>query len=230
MPTQLSLYLHEEVLLLALRDDKGTIATGAMLEYTLAGSLLAELLLEERIRIDTTTKRKLVEVVSPTPLGRPLLDESLERLISAKRRAGIQTWVSRLAGIKKLKHRAVRRLCELNILQQAEDKVLWVFPRIIYPEVDHTPEAQLIERLRQTIFSQTQDLDPRTVVLVSLAQGASLLPNVFEKSDLKLYKHRLQAIAKGDLVGQATKEVMEGVQAAIMVACIMPAVMASVTS
>ena len=42
-----SLFLHEEILLLALRDEEGTIA-GAMYQYAIGGALLAELLLQTR--------------------------------------------------------------------------------------------------------------------------------------------------------------------------------------
>jgi Golgi phosphoprotein 3 len=224
MTTDTTLYLHEEIMLLALRDEEGTLATSAMMDYTLAGAIMSDLLLAGRIRIDSSTRRKLVEVIEPAPLGHVLLDESLDRIVIAKRRASIQTWVSRLASIKKLRHRAVQRLCQFNILRQAQDKVLWVFPRTIYPEADHTPEARLVERLRQAIFSETQDPDSATVVLISLAQGGSLLSNVFDKRQLKLHKKRIQTIAKGDLIGQATKEVMDGVQAAIMAACVVTTV------
>ncbi len=225
MTIDTTLYLHEEIMLLALRDEEGTLATSAMMDYTLAGAIMSDLLLQRRIRIDSSTRRKLVEVVKPTPLGHILLDESLDRIVIAKRRASIQTWVSRLARIKKLRHRAVQRLCELSILRQAEDKMLWVFPRTIYPEVNHTPEARLVERLRQAIFSEAQDPDSATVVLIALAQGANLLSNVFDKRQLKSCKKRIQMIAKGDVIGQATKEVMDAVQAAIMAACVVTTVM-----
>ena len=44
------LFLHEELLLLALRDGKGTIA-GSFYQQAMAGGILSELLLGERIRI-----------------------------------------------------------------------------------------------------------------------------------------------------------------------------------
>ena len=39
-----SLFLHEEVMLLALRDEEGTIASGTMYQYAIGAAILAELL------------------------------------------------------------------------------------------------------------------------------------------------------------------------------------------
>ncbi|HCO94865.1 MAG TPA: hypothetical protein DIU00_13095, partial [Phycisphaerales bacterium] len=96
---QNTLFLHEEILLLALRDEEGTIASGGtMYQYAIGAALLAELLLSKRIEVEQSGKRKLVNLVSPTLLDEPLVDECLGKVNSAKRRAVLQTWVSRFAG------------------------------------------------------------------------------------------------------------------------------------
>ena len=98
MPAKDSLYLHEEVMLLALRDEEGTIATGAWYQQAIAGAALAELLLSGRVEAEET-KRKLVDLVDSTPFGDPILDECLEKMRTAKRRASLRTWVSRFSSI-----------------------------------------------------------------------------------------------------------------------------------
>jgi len=145
---QNTLFLHEEILLLALRDEEGTIASGTMYQYAIGADLLAELLLSKRIEVEQSGKRKLVNLVSPSPLGEPLIDQCLEKVSSAKRRAVLQTWVSRFAGVKNLKHRVAQQLYRRGILRADEDKVLLIFTRKIYPEVNPEPEKELIERLR----------------------------------------------------------------------------------
>ena len=44
------LTLHEEILLLALRDEEGTIASGTNYSYALGGAILAELILPRAYR------------------------------------------------------------------------------------------------------------------------------------------------------------------------------------
>ncbi len=227
---QSTLFLHEEILLLALRDEEGTIASGTMYQYAIGAALLAELLLGKRIEVEQSGKRKLVNLVNPTPLGEPLIDECLGKVSSAKRRAALQTWVSRFAGVKNLKHRVAQQLCRRGILRADEDKVLLLFTRKIYPEVNPGPERELIERLRRAIFTDTRDIDPRTVVLLSLADSTGLLKIVFNKKELKGRKTRIKQIVDGEITGKAATEAIQAMQAAVMVACIMPTVMATTVS
>jgi hypothetical protein len=186
MTIQTSLFLHEEVMLLALRDEEGTIASGTMYQYAIGAAVLAELLLNKRIAVGEPKKKKLVNLISSQPLGEPLIDQCLEKISNAKRRASLQSWVSRFAGGKNLKHRVAQGLCERGILRAAEDTILLLFARKIYPEINPEPERKLIELLRQAIFTNSRDVDPRTVVLVSLANSTGLLKVVFDKKELPL--------------------------------------------
>ena len=230
MTTQNTLFLHEEIMLLALRDEEGTIASGSMYQYAVSGAIVAELLLNKRIGVDESRKKKLVNLVDSTLIGEPLLDECLGKISSAKRRASLQTWVSRFAGLKNLKHRLAEQLCQRGILRTGEDKVLLIFTRKIYPEVNPEPEQRVINRLREAIFTDTEDVDPRTAVLLSLAHNAGLLKNVFDKKELKRRKDRIKQVINGEMTGKAAKEAIEAMQAAVTVACIMPAITAATTS
>ena len=213
------LYLHEELLLLALKDARGTIESkAAMCQYALGGAILAELLLADRITIGDD-KKKLVDHV-PGPLIRePLLDECLDLIGSAKRRRRAVNWVTRFARIKSLKHRVAQSLCRRGILHASEDKVLWLFTRRIYPERDPVPEQGIIERLAQAIFGDTSEVDGRTAILLALAQGVGMLPIHFDKKQLKARKHRIKQIADGQLLGAATREAVQAAQAAALAAC-----------
>jgi len=217
------LSLHEELMLLALNDEQGTIDMGSFYLYAIGGSVLAELLMRKRIRLDTS-KKKTVHLVNAKSLGDPLLDECLTRVREAKKPVAAQTWVTKFAGIKNLKHQLAMRLCDRGILEADEDKILLLFTRRIYPEIDPRPEKEMVERLRAAIFSEADHLDPRTVVLVSLAHSAGLLPMVFDKKDLKRRKDRIERVLNGDAMVQAAKEAIAAAQAALFVACIMPAI------
>jgi Golgi phosphoprotein 3 len=215
------LYLHEEIMLLALRDREGIVFSGTMYNFAIGGAVLAELLMAKRIDIEVVKKRKYARVLSPSPLGDPLVDECLAKLGGAKRRDQLPTWVSKFANTKNLKHRVAEQLAKRRILRIDEDKVLGIFTRKIYPEVDPQPERELIERLRQAIFGDGAEIDPRTVVLLSLANSADLLKLVFDKKQLKSRKARIEQVVNGELTGKATNEAIQAMQAAVMVACIM---------
>ena len=229
MATGDNLHLYEEIMLLALRDEEGTVASGAMYGYAVGGAILAELLLQQRLRIEEPKKnKKLVTLAGSEPVGDALLDECFERIAGAKRRKRPEDWVSHFANIKQLKHRVAAQLCRRGILKADEDKVLLLFTRKIYPEIDPEPERRLIERLRRAIFTDTNEIDPRTVVLVSLANSTDILRVVFAKKELKTRRKRIEQVVNGEITGKAAHDAIAAMQAAMMVACIMPAIMTSV--
>jgi hypothetical protein len=213
-----TLFLHEEILLLALKDKEGTIASGTMYQYAIGGAILSELLLHQRIKVDGSKRKNLVDLVSAAPVGEPLIDECLGRIAKAKRRAALKTWGARFATVKKLKHRLAEQLCKRRILKADEGKVLLIFTRKIYPEVNPVTEKRIVERLRKAIFTETRDVDPHTAVLVSLANSADLLKVIFDKKKVKSRKKRIEKIVNGEITGKATKEAIKAMQAAVMVA------------
>jgi hypothetical protein len=230
MTAKYRLHLYEEIMLLALRDREGTVVSGTMYNFAIGGAVLAELMMEKRVDVEEAGKKKFARVLSPAPLGDPLLDECLAKIAGAKRRGELRTWVGKFAQAKRLKHRAAEGLARRGILRVDEDKVLGIFTRKIYPEVDPGPERGIIERLRQAIFQDGGEVDPRTAVLLSLAKSADLLKLVFDRKELKGRKERIARVVNGELTGKATREAIQAMQAAVMVAVIMPAAIAATTA
>ena len=220
-----NLFLHEEIMLLALKDEEGTIASGMMYNYAVGGAIIADLLLSQRIAVDQSKKKKLVSVIDPEQLNDSLIDEWLINMSSSKRQKTLQDWVSRIANTKNLKHRVATQLCQRSILKMDEESILLLFTRRIYPEINPEPERLIIDRLKNAIFTDTDDVDARTIVLLSLAKSANILPFIFGKKEIKQRKNRIEQIVNGEIAGKATKEAIEAMQAAVMVACIMPALM-----
>jgi len=218
------LFLHEEIMLLALRDEKGTVASGTMYSYGLGGAILAELLLAERIRVVTPKKTPLVELVSSQRMGDPVIDECLDKIRDAKKRGSLQTWVSRFVNIKNLKHRVAEGLCKRRILRAEEGRVLVIFNRTTYPEINPGPEKAIIERLRRAIFGAATEVDPRTVTLLSLTHHTGVLKLIFDKKKLKGRKARIENVMNGDLTAAATAGAIEAIQTAILVAVILPTI------
>lgn len=221
--------LHHEVMLLSLRADEGTPEFGVSSCHALAGAILAELLLRERIGIQSERNKQFVRVQDASPAGEPILDEALEKMVSVKRRATLQTWVSRLA-TQKLRTATATELCRRGILRADEASVLLIFKRKIYPELDPRPEREVVDRLKTAISGEATDLEPRTAILVSLAKGTGLLKPLFSRQELKSREERIERIAKGEVTGKATAEAIHAAQAAIFVAAIIPSIVITTTA
>jgi len=226
-PNEMKLY--EEVMLLALRDEEGTTASGAWYQQAVAGALLAELLLEGHLRATGAGKKRTLEVTGTEATGDPLLDGVVDKIAAARRPATAQTWVGRIAGTRDLAHDAVTRLCETGVLRADEGRVLFLFKRRIYPEVNPEPERRLKQRLYEAVFEDAMDVDARTVLLISVANATGLLAANFDRKALKARRQQIDRVVNGDVMGAATKEAVEAVQAAIMVAAMIPAITATVT-
>ena len=207
------LFLQEELLLLALRDEEGTISA-AMYPYALAGAVLAELMLHERIRVEDA-KQKMVHPLSPSPVGDALLDECLEKITTAEQPDTLADWVERFTAVRHLKDRVAEGLCERGILRQEKGTFLFVFPKVTYPEVDHGPEGKILQRLSSAIFEESEEIDTRTAVLLSLASRTGMLPTIFDPKDLKPRQAHIDRITQGEQVGQAAKEAIDAMQAAL---------------
>ncbi len=219
MATRLQdLRLHERALLLALDDDRGVVHSGSMYSYAIAGGILAELLLDERVRLEERKRgQPLLTLASATQTGDRVIDDALEKIRNAKRRAPLSTWVAKFAGTG-LKHQVAVQLARKGVLRTGEDRVLLLFRRKIYPELDPAPERDLVASLRHAILSDDDDLDPRTAILAALAWRAGLLRPVLDKKELKARKDRLEALGRGDPVAGATKAAIDAMHAAIIAA------------
>ena len=229
------LYLHEEVLLLALRDEKGTTEWGAThSQHVLAGAMLAELLLAKRISFDDS-KKHLVEVVSTerldaSSLADGVLGDALMQMNEAKPPKPLQHWVQKLASMRKLTERIADGLCKKGVLEEQEVLILGLFKTRRFPEKDPEPERQLIQRLEEVIFSDEEQLDVRTAILISLTWKSEILAIPFSSKALRKRKERIEQIVNGELVGRATAEVIQAIQAITTIAAIMPAITASTAS
>jgi len=222
-----SLHIYEEILLLALRDEKGTTHFGINYQFAMAGAIVAELLLNKHIEVEISGKKKFLKTTNSKHTSDAILGECVEKINTAKRRAQIGIWVQRFSNLKRLKHRVAASLCRKRILKMEEDKVLLIFSRKLYPEINHKPERQILDKLYQVIFTDKNDIEAETIILVSICNSTGMLKPLFDKHRLKERKGRIKEITSGNIVGQATKEAIEAMQAAVMVATVIPVVAVS---
>ena len=191
------LHLHEQVLLLALRDRKGTPEFRAGFHHlALGGAILAELALDGCIRVEEGRKA-FVDAVPGA--GRPrneVLAEALEKVRGRKRRRRAAAWVQVFSSMKQLRHRTARGLCRRGILRQTDSSVLLVFSRRAYPTLDPGPERSLVERLRAGIAGDG-DVDPALGVILGVAHATGMLRIHFERRFLAGRKNRLKRIVAG---------------------------------
>jgi hypothetical protein len=218
------LFLYEEIMLLALKDEEGTVAAGTMYNYAVAGAIIAELLLSHNIVIDQIRKQNFISVVNAGQLNCSLIDEWLFKMSVSEKRKTIQYWVALIANTSNLKHKVATQLCQRGILKMDEETILLMFTRKIYPQINSQPERLIIDRLKKTIFTDTDDVDARTVALLALAKSSNILPAIFGKDELKPRKERIERILNGETSGKSSRE---SLKATVMIASVMPTIMST---
>lgn len=219
------LRLHEEILLLALKDEEGTTYSGTSWPYAVGGAVLAELLLEDRLRLEVRDGKQYVSVINSTPLGEPVADQVLEEIADAKKTADMTTWLGYAAGLKDLKHQIAEQLALKGVLQVETHKVMLIFSQRVYPELNPAFELGIMHRVEHAVFSDDSDLDARTAILVSLAHVSGVLDPVFGSKRVAECKERLDRIADNWPSAEAARAAIEATRVAM--AAIMAATVAT---
>ncbi len=224
-----NLYFHEEIMLLSLREEDGKLETNAAYIYGshVASAVMAELIMLGRIEVQKDDNFT-VKLLSNEQTENELLNTALNLVNEDKKDRGASHWLSKFAAIKNLRERIAEGLCGRGILKAVEGKAFFFFDKTYYPELNPRPEQDLVARLEKAIFTETREIDERTLVLLSLLRKSELLKIPFEGKALKERRHRMKEITEGNLVSEAAQKAAEAAQTAIMVATMVPIMVTTV--
>jgi len=206
----------EELLLLALNDEKGTVLIRAStaLPYGLTGALIIELAWAGLVRLEG--KELIPETRGSARDG--LLDGILEKIRASKKPRTIGHWVTKFGfSGGKLKRELLDRLVAKRVLGREEGRVLWIFPTARYPQADTRPEYAIRERIRSVLRGMARP-DERTAALISLVEACDLTAALFDKGERRDAKKRAKEITKGHPIGSAVAKAIEAVKAAVIAA------------
>ncbi|GIM97974.1 GOLPH3/VPS74 family protein [Paractinoplanes toevensis] len=208
--------LAEEFLLLAYDESGAPLTDGTHLDNGLGGALLLELALAERVDVED----KRVVVLSAEPTGDALTDQALSMIVSLDKTRKPGHWITKLS--KQARPRVLEKLVAEGVLTVEKDRVLWVFPRTLYPPATGelpAVEAEARERLRAAVLG-TGPVEPRTAALCALVAATELDRKVLGDLDRKRVTARLKEIGEGSWAADAVRKTIEEIQAAVMIAII----------
>lgn len=206
----------EELMLLILDDENGKFARvpDRLMRYALAGGVLMDLALENRI--DTDLKQLIL--VDPTPVQDSLLDPTLADIARAKETRDARFWVERTAlRADEIREEALNRLVKKGILRQQEDRFLWVFQSRRYPAIDDAPQREVKLRITGVLFSD-EIPDPRDVVIIGLAHACDLFKEILSTRELAHVSDRIDQVRKLDLIGQAMSQAISDIELSLALA------------
>lgn len=195
------LNIAEEFLLLALDDEKGVICNQPFmgLEFGLAGAVLMELSLMNRISADD----KVLELIDDTATGNQIFDDSLSMIREQQSSEPAKYWVWKLGiHIQEIKDYFICDLIERGILEKKEKNILGIYKRKCYPLIDDQVEREVKQRIRHIILENC-DPQPRDIVLISLMRACNLTSQIFNKEEIEEQQEHIEKIAQKDIIGRA---------------------------
>ena len=214
---KLDLNLLDKLFLLALDDGKGTfVSDSEVFGYCIAGAILFELSIKERIQI----VENKVKIVNKEKLNDEVLDYCLEIISDSKKDRKVNHWIETI-GYKEgsLRKKVLNKLISLEILEEKENKILWVFTIKKHPTKNVLPENILRKRLNDIIVNKTKaELDE--IMIISLVDSCGLNKEVYGKEMAKIKDEEIKSIIKNyqfaDTTGNLIKELHDEIIAVLL--------------
>lgn len=214
----------EILFLLALDPAAGKIKPELerYLDCALAGALLMELALLNRLDTDLTCIRLdpqkesrdplLLRVVDKKPTGDGLLDKALLELQQKAGPRPTREWLNHFSQEgQDIRRLVAEHLVSRGILKMEEKTILFFFKTRRYQIGDATEIERVKSRLRELVAGEEIPA-PREVVLVELANSCGLFDEMFSVEELVRVRARINALLKLDLIGQAVSKDMREIQ------------------
>ena len=196
----------EEILLLLKDEDSGEIAPNYpphLLDIVLAGAVLMDLALEDRI--DTDLEQLIL--VDDTPVGDDLIDPTLADIAKGPSNRDAGFWLTHTARRgDEIRDKALARLVERGILETEADG-LFFFSRNVsrsrrYPTRDGTTVEEVRLRIMRVLFSDDIP-DPHDIVIICLADVCGIWERILSIDERAEVEERIELIQKMDLIGQS---------------------------
>ena len=184
--------LGEDLVLLSVRPDNGTIATKSRLGYGLRGSELVRLAASGRVWI---TGDRIV-VLDTQPTGDEQLDAALASLAGARRPPRPKTWVGHPGS--QIVDTYLARLAATGAIRPERGTVLAFVPVVRWRIADTARAADAWARL-DSIARATGPVDTAQAAFAGLASASGLGPVLYPGWANRQLRRRLERIAKGEL-------------------------------
>ena len=204
------LTLGEELLILSIEDGKGALTpfTSETLRYGLAGAILADLVLQEKV----TLEKSRLALVDLTSTGDPILDEVIDALAKENKPRKVIHWINSM-GSKKITRRIFHHLSEKGVLRSEEHRYTWVIPYEANSLMNASAKYWLKTRLRKVVLAG-EEPELRTLLLLSLLKASRLLNLVFTRDERLEAGRQVGELVKGETIGEAVAHVIKKTETA----------------
>ncbi|MCP4216647.1 MAG: GPP34 family phosphoprotein, partial [bacterium] len=166
-----------------------------------------------------TIDGNLLTVLKPRKTGDKIFDHTLDILNGAKKAKDMEYWINALWWKSKpIYEGLLESLINRGILKKEEGRILWIIKTKSYPMQYDAPEKEIRARIRGIVL-KGKPVDPRTMMLISLVDACSLVPEVFRaKEEQEKAQETIKKLSTELGEGRLINEMTHGIHAATLAA------------
>jgi hypothetical protein len=195
-----ALTLSEELMLLAVHDDKGhlLVAASTMIPFGIASCILYDLKNNGKIEFDNEFSSVVLNNSKST--RETYLDFVLERISLQNKEQNFEFWVRSIAiDFNKIKEQILNNLVLKGILKRNNQKLFFLFEFSKYPTLNPAPETATRDSIHKCILMEMPPTE-KLLHLIILIYNCNLIEEIFPKNNRELAKKRIELlIAKESL-------------------------------
>ncbi|MDJ0343418.1 GPP34 family phosphoprotein [Streptomyces sp. H10-C2] len=210
----MELTVAEELLLLGRGPQGRSAMSGLVATRGVAGALLIELALQERIIVQDG---RLAAAKSDAGGSYDPELDTLCRQIRDERRRTAKAWVQK-AESRRVNARILSGLAAKGVLREQPYRVLGLFPVVRWTEQDPALAAGVRRRL--TAALQGEPTDDRTVALIALVDACGLSRKLFPELDSRTRKARINELSQSQWGAAAVRDAVTAVRAGVTAAIV----------
>ncbi len=209
------LTLTEKFLLLAMHPEKGrfTIA-GMQLAYGIAGGLLLELSMQERIAIEDG------KVVSKkgSRITDPVLSEVSDMMASSEKKRKVRYWTNKIYKRSNKYKKVILEGMEKIHLVRIERKKFLFIPYTLYFLRDKRTRDNLIRHLKKAIlYPSSVEITGEDMALMGLVEACKMHKTfASDRQELKRIRKELKEVIKNSPIAGVVDQTIKDVQAALL--------------
>ncbi len=200
------LTLSEELLLLAVHDDKGSVilSSTALLPYGIASAILLDLNYADKIEF----KDEKLILKSFTPTGIDFLDDILVVIKNEDKSHRIRWWIKKLsANNSKVFDQIFEKLVAGGILKREKHNFMFMIDFFRYPTLNPIPELETRDKIHKSVLMGIKP-EEKLAALISLMYFCGLVKEVFPSEQRKKAKKNIKQLIDNDKLSNYLNDIV----------------------
>ncbi len=200
------LSLTEELLLLAVHDEKGSVilSTTALLPYGIASTILLDLMYLNKIEF---VDEKLI-LLSFSPTGIDFLDDMLIIIKNEEKTHKIRWWIRKLSNnYGNVRKMIFNHLVLAGILKRETHNFLFLVDFFRYPTLNPVPELETRDKIHKAVLMGIPP-DEKLSALISFMYFCGLVKEVFPAEHRKTAKKNIKMILDNEKMSNYLNDIV----------------------